>query len=100
MKIKCDCTPKTDGFGCPICSRVKMVILLMPGNDHLKSPGPNGDLVNPVWHSPVKQNNWTDDFIVKGMSKRFMNDHKASSTRMLQFYDKVSGKLIYEGERK
>ena len=98
MKIKCDCTNK-QGFTCPKCSRVKMVILLMPDKQNLKAQGPNDKKVNPVWYSPVKQNKWTDDFIAKGMLKRFMSNHLSKHTRMLQFYDQVTGQLIYQAAR-
>ncbi len=98
MKIKCDCTSK-QGFTCPKCSRVKMVILLMPDKENLKVPGPTDKKVNPVWYSPVKQNKWTNDYIVNGMIKRFTNNSLYAHTRMLQFYDQFTGNLIHQAAR-
>jgi len=98
MKIKCDCTTK-QGFTCPKCSRVKMVILLMPDKQNLKYTTGSGKRVNPVWHSPVKQNKWTNDYIANGMLKRFMSSTLYTHTRMLQFYDQFTGQLIYQGIR-
>jgi len=76
-----------------------MVILLMPDKQNLKYTNGNGDKVNPVWHSPVKQNKWTNDFICNGMIKRFMSNSLSAHTRMLQFYDQFTGQLIHQAAR-
>jgi hypothetical protein len=98
MKIKCDCTDK-QGFSCKNCSRVRMVILLLPDHQNLKYSAADGSKINPAWYSPVKQNKWTNDYIVNGMIKRFMSNKLAPFTRKLQFYDQFSGNLIHESNR-
>jgi len=76
-----------------------MVILLMPDKQNLKVSGSSNKKVNPVWYSPVKQNKWTNDYIVNGMIKRFTGNTLFAHTRMLQFYDQFTDQLIHQSAR-
>lgn len=51
---------------------------------------------NIVWYNFLKHNNWEKSKIIDGMKRRFMNSKIAPGTRVLQFYDNVTGNLIEE----
>ncbi len=82
-----------------------MVVLLAPEHKNLKWTLPNGERVNPVFYSPVKQNFKNVNDIINGMIKRFsapkQNSYTKyfSFTRALQFYNNQTDTLIFESKR-
>lgn len=63
-------------------SRIKMVILMPPGHK------------NQTWYNFIKHNNRTNENIIAGMKRRFMQKPIAQFAQVLQFYDVASGNLI------
>lgn len=64
----------------PESSKIKMVILTEKKES------------NAVWWSPIKQNKRTNEWIIKGMLKRFEKHALAKITNVIQFYE--DGNLI------
>ena len=87
------CCDKQKNFGCPVHSRIKMVILVLPEYEHMKPIGKNGKRSCPVWYSPVKDNRRPDEWIVKSMFGRFTNNKWYSMSRAVHFYDSDTGKI-------
>ena len=56
-------------------SKIKMVILT------------KNSIENAVWWSPIKQNDWNNERIIKGMLGRFENHPLCSLTNKIQFYE-------------
>lgn len=77
---KCSCT-KNNKIFCPNCSKIRMVILLKNGNDHLKING-----YNPVWYSILKYNTYDIHSIVEKMLRRFKTNPLSQQANVVQFY--------------
>lgn len=65
---KCQCAPQQK-IMCKNCSRLKMVILLKTGNQHLKVSNGTKN-INPVWYSHISKNRKPLDVIAKAMVRR------------------------------
>lgn len=87
---KCNCNL----IKCPNCSVIKMVIMLKNKQQHLKYIGSNGKLNNPVWYNFIKYNNKKNDFIIKGMTRRFLVSEYAAVTNKIIFYDNKTKQLL------
>jgi|GEM_PF-1751016 len=84
MASKCKCG-KENWMGCPNCSKYKMVVMLAPEHANLKLEKPNGDRVNPVFYSPVKENFKSPEVVFNGMIKRFSNGKQNSYTKYFSY---------------
>lgn len=74
-----------------------MSIMVAPEHQNLKLVKSNGERVNPVWYSPIKENNRSDNEIIENMIRRFSKHHLQQYTRSLMFYK--NNQLIYEANR-
>lgn len=77
---KCRCGQNRKIF-CSRCSKVRMVILLKNGNEHLQING-----YNPVWYSALKYNTTDPYKIIEKMKDRFYKHPIARETNVIQFY--------------
>ncbi|WP_121667311.1 hypothetical protein [Mesonia aquimarina] len=81
---KCTCGKRNKIF-CPVCSKIKMVILLKNGNEHLQII--KGDrVINPVWYSILKYNRYDYNRITEKMEEAFRKSPLFSAANCLQFY--------------
>lgn len=73
---------------CKNCSRIKMGIMLKNGWQFLKESSSSGKLSNPYWYNYYKENNSTNNFIIKGMVRRFneLNTYNNAAKKLI-FYD-------------
>lgn len=92
---KCNCGANSKIF-CKNCSKIKMVILLKSGNNHLKLKGSNGRNYNPSWYSHLSKNNKPTTAITSGMLRRFHKSNYANCTNKVQFYNNITKTLIEE----
>ncbi len=88
MKTKCTCG-KENKITCPTCSKIKMVILLKNGCQHLKVSG-----YNPVWYSHLSKNKKPANHLVNGMYRRFLNSGYKNKANCLIFYDNTNKEEI------
>ena len=85
--IHCICSNKSQGT-CPSCSRIKMVIGLKNGCEHLKKVAPDGTLVLPVQYNFYSKNRKSTNIIIDGMVNRFEKENKLfQNTQTLLFYE-------------
>lgn len=68
---------------CPVCSRVKMVIITEEKKE-----------AYPVWYSYIKYNNRPVDTIITGMFARFIKSSMRTNSIAVQFYDNTTKDLI------
>lgn len=69
-------------------SRVKAVLLLAHGNDHLKEKGNN-----PVRYSAKKYNK-NPELAIKKLTKVYQNSAAWKASNVIQFYDTTTNQLI------
>jgi len=80
MASKCKCGNE-NWMGCKNCSKYKFSVMLTSEHANLKWTMPNGNRVNPVFYSPVKENFKTPEVVFQGMLKRFNSSKQNSFTK-------------------
>lgn len=93
MSKKCSCKPKKLAT-CPVCSKVKMVMMLKHNNNDLKYFNSNGRACNPVWYSHFSKNNKPLNKIIDGMINRFNKSKYVGKVNKLMFYDNETKDFI------
>ncbi len=87
-EVKCNCG-KGNKITCSKCSKLKMVILLKNGFEHLKTNG-----FNPVWYNHLSKNNKPDTTLINAMFRRFCESIYFNKTNCLIFYDNQTKEQI------
>lgn len=83
---KCTCG-RGNKLYCATCSKVKMVICLKNGQDHLKKQDAQGNQYNPVWYSFLRYQNHDIYRIATKMITNFeKRDDLRNATNVLLFY--------------
>lgn len=85
-QTKCNCGADNK-ITCPKCSKIKMVMLLKNGNNHLKHRRSNGRYANPVWYSHLSKNRKPKNVLINSMYQRFEKSNYKPYTNKLMFFD-------------
>lgn len=91
--LKCNCGADNK-ITCPNCSKIKMVLLLRHGNNHLKHRQANNKYVNPVWYNHLSKNRKPINTLVNSMYRRFEKSVYKGATNQLMFFDNSTKELI------
>lgn len=94
INMKVSCTHGKTSI-CSSCSKIKMVVLLKNGYDHLKHKKANGTLANPVHYSYLQYNKRNNNIIVEGMERRLLPRFEGSYNKV-HFYNNIDDTLIKE----
>ena len=88
---KCICATKSDKDWCTSCSRIKAVIMLKNGNNHLKLRNTiTGKLNCPVWYSRYSKNGKSDQWISSKMIEKIEQSKYRGLYNKIEFYDNLT----------